>query len=794
MTNYSENELIPHALKIIKEHKDGIDMKNLLIELRDSMKPDGVDCETLKNRSDDKFSQKVRNLKSHKTLEKQNLVDCKSGKFYISQVGLNFLWDLKENIKTIGKKFNINQEGLKFINEENYDLLSINILNDWPISVRTYNALKGENIIFLGDLITYTESNNSFASLLRIKNFGRKSLNEISELYRKITTDINITNFNPSKWENLREKLILDQKKNLIDKIESQKGLKGFNKSLFKNFEEFKEFFYKIEKIIINPNIEASKLEKLILVDIDYIQSLFTDRTVDFFKGRYGYKEEYKTLDQLGKKYEITRERVRQLERDLNSTLVRLGKIDKDSLVRFFEKYEYVSFHKLFPTLDKNFTDTARSTGEITRDKLVIFMENFCGVKEEYFKTPERELWHFDVYKLQEIFTLIPSGLNQENFIEIIKDNFGYNNFVAKSAIEFMDKKELIKIQNNKIYPIKISKNLEVTNILVSYPEGLHWRKIAEIGNRSFTKNKWDLNRIVGDSSLNMLSNQNIYLVERGTYKLFKFCPEIKNKDMIIEIFIRYLKNNNLEQSPMEPIFKEIRNLSDFKNLNFYDARAIIKKFGTEKGLFHKGTSGTNTISLNENIKVISLKDKIRDVIFNSSGEVHLQDIIKKLQKTNEDIPVDIHLNDLVDEMKIFRISPGTFLNFEDGIKLCDKDDVKSVLNEVLDNYEFITTGFIREFVNDRLGFNLSNFYYDTLARLLAKENNWYYGANYLSKNRKKTIGGKKYIIENYDENLSTTENFQILSKKIGISKMYYNNIVYQYKNNFNTDWIHKDD
>ena len=58
----------------------------------------------------------------------------------------------------------------------------------------------------------------------------------------------------------------------------------------------------------------------------------------------------------------------------------------------------------------------------------------------------------------------------------------------------------------------------------------------------------------------------------------------------------------------------------------------------------------------------------------------------------------------------------------------------------------------------------------------------------------KKTIGGKKYIIENYDENLSTNENFQILSKKIGISKMYYNNIVYQYKNNFNTDWIHKDD
>ena len=33
------------------------------------MIPSGEDLERLSNRSDDKFSQKVRNLKSHKTLE-----------------------------------------------------------------------------------------------------------------------------------------------------------------------------------------------------------------------------------------------------------------------------------------------------------------------------------------------------------------------------------------------------------------------------------------------------------------------------------------------------------------------------------------------------------------------------------------------------------------------------------------------------------------------------------------------------------------------------------------------------
>ncbi len=668
------------------------------------------------------------------------------------------------------------------------NLISINILNDWPLSVRTYNALKAEEIIFLGDLLSYEET-----SLLKLRNFGRKSLNEIQELFQKFNIDKENTSYDLSDWSEIREDLIKRYKENEKIKIETRNNLSGLNKSIFNDFNKFKENFYNIKTIKITKDLYVKEIEEFIIKDIEYLISLLTERMKVFFFGRYGFKENYKTLDELGKQYGITRERVRQLEKILNLSLARIGLIEKQTLINYFNQYDYVSFHKLFPRLDKMFTDTARGTEEITRDKLTVFMEFYCGVKAEYFKTPERELWNFNEDKLKEIFTLIPSGLDQENFIEIIKDNYGYNNFVAKSSIEFMNNRKLIKIFNNKIYPLKMLKNLEVTHILVSYPEGLHWRKIAEIGNNSFTNNKWDLNRIVGDSSLNMLTNQSIYLFERGSYRLFRHCTEIKNKTEIINFFIKYLQDNNLEQSPMEPPFKEITNLSQFQDLNFYDARAIIKKFGAESGLFHKGTSGTNTISLNKNIKVISLKEKIKDIISNAPDEIHLQDIIKKLQKTNEDIPVDQHLNDLVDEMKIFRISPGTFLNFDDAIKLCDKKDVKKELERLLENYEFITSGFMREKINDELGFNLSNFYYDTLSRILAKENEWFYGSNYLSKKKEKVMSAQQYIKDQYDDNLSKNDNYENISKKIGISKMYFDNIVYQSINNFNTDWIHED-
>ena len=72
MTNFTESELIPVAVKIIKKNSSGINTSNLIKQLRIELKPEGDDAIILANRSDDKFSQKVRNLKSHKTLERKN--------------------------------------------------------------------------------------------------------------------------------------------------------------------------------------------------------------------------------------------------------------------------------------------------------------------------------------------------------------------------------------------------------------------------------------------------------------------------------------------------------------------------------------------------------------------------------------------------------------------------------------------------------------------------------------------------------------------------------------------------
>jgi DNA-directed RNA polymerase subunit alpha len=50
-------------------------------------------------------------------------------------------------------------------------------VDELELSVRSYNCLKNANIRTIGDLVTKTE-----AEMLKTKNFGRKSLNEIKEI------------------------------------------------------------------------------------------------------------------------------------------------------------------------------------------------------------------------------------------------------------------------------------------------------------------------------------------------------------------------------------------------------------------------------------------------------------------------------------------------------------------------------------------------------------------------------------------------------------------------------------
>ena len=63
----AERDLVIPALKAAADRQTGeITTADLIIELTDKFQPDGLDAEILEGRNDTRFSQKVRNLVSHR--------------------------------------------------------------------------------------------------------------------------------------------------------------------------------------------------------------------------------------------------------------------------------------------------------------------------------------------------------------------------------------------------------------------------------------------------------------------------------------------------------------------------------------------------------------------------------------------------------------------------------------------------------------------------------------------------------------------------------------------------------
>jgi len=103
---------------------------------------------------------------------------------------------LKEQF-TVFINFDEEEEVYEEIIEEEDEVLNENLnrsVEELELSVRSANCLKNANIRFIGELVQKTE-----AEMLKTKNFGRKSLNEIKEILAEmgLQLGLKIANWTP---------------------------------------------------------------------------------------------------------------------------------------------------------------------------------------------------------------------------------------------------------------------------------------------------------------------------------------------------------------------------------------------------------------------------------------------------------------------------------------------------------------------------------------------------------------------------------------------------------------------
>ena len=434
MTNYSEKQLVEPSLRIIANHKNGITTQKLIEKLRLILKPNGEDTLILSNRADDKFSQKVRNLKSHKSLEKDNWVKFKEDKYFITDIGNKYL-----NNIPIHEHLDLERD------ETIFNFIPLKHLN---FDERLNNFFYKENCNYVYDLHLLTNYGKDIDSLKKFRNLGSKSLSKIKKFYQ----------------DNL----------NLIKEIVPEISKEKVTAIVLNNK-------FKIEKFIIQ-NVEKNEInsKKEIIFNKDLIEDFFNKN----FKKNISYKMIFyervmknRTLDSVGKELNVTRERIRQIE-----SIIKKKLIDNLSIKYFFLKIENILKDIVFEN-SKNFKKKLISK-ELISDEIsfqdLYNLANFFGLKSikkfkkinnKYFafesKFYENELLKFIKFKTRN--DAKNNGIINTDILlkEIKSKNFQIN---KEDLLDLIDE-DLISTSlniNNKYLLTNVLKSLKKsTNILV---------------------------------------------------------------------------------------------------------------------------------------------------------------------------------------------------------------------------------------------------------------------------------------------------------------------------------------
>ena len=388
VTDYN---LIAPALSTINlEENNIISTSKLINNLRTSSNIPETEKQILKNRSDDKFSQKIRNLISHKVLEKYNLAKSSKNKIELTNHG-----------KRLGKLINKNISVQNIIDIElltrnseykknllmaklniNFNPFLLEKLESCDLSVRAKKFIDAAGIKFVGDLV----SNISHKEVMKFPNSGKITLNEIEVFLSQNNLYLGMK----TNWNNIENKDYL---------------AKEYSKNQTLNID------FNIDNIISKYLKKKSK----------ETESQF-ERRKKIITLRFGLNGKFSTLDTIGKEFNITRERIRQIQSKF------CNEIKNKEDLKFSIKKLILFTSQQTPTLEKSLNISLSQGGFFNTYKSFTNLRNIITSFAKY---------SFDIYVFRDLSYNLEEPSETMSFQEFLisskKEEKNLNSIITNS-------------------------------------------------------------------------------------------------------------------------------------------------------------------------------------------------------------------------------------------------------------------------------------------------------------------------------------------------------------------------
>ncbi len=277
------------------------------------------------------------------------------------------------------------------------------------------------------------------------------------------------------------------------------------------------------------------------------------------------------------------------------------------------------------------------------------------------------------------------------------------------------------------VKPLALPKVELFANTLLDMPSGGSWQSIQTHAiSKNITNSEITLTRLE-PSLMRAADREYIYQCARGTYRHLNFLEldnlTVKNVLAKVKSKLQALKYEGRDTASLAiDIFKN----EDFSS-DYFVIRHIVRAFGASEGIFFKGKSGADTVSLDSDFDVASQKTILIEVFKKSLKALSKKDIADKIRSQSIG-HANFYLDKLVTEGVVVRVDETHYAHIDNAFKAVDISQVIETAIKYIEKEDRVIEGEkIQAFLNRNLGLEFNKYFYLSMLKVHASD----YGANY---------------------------------------------------------------
>jgi DNA phosphorothioation-dependent restriction protein DptH len=511
-----------------------------------------------------------------------------------------------------------------------------------------------------------------------------------------------------------------------------------------------------------NFDLPLNDLENYLINDLESYFLQENTRDNDILSRRLGVNCTSETLEEIGKSYDITRERIRQIESIAKKNFIAKLSISPKVIWAITKANLSELRAPLFPSLREYFN---------TDKNFYSFLEVCCALNENEIRKVTSPNLNKAVF--EEFWIWNKSPANIEDLSWYLYENMNIELAIAENQISIWIQDGILERNKEEVKPRALSKVPGITNALLDFPNGDVWESIQKHANeKHLSSSKFFVDRLE-PNLMRATDKEYVYQIDRGTYRHISFLnlSEDDKQQILSKVYSKLTEHKHSGRNSVNlhaDIYKPI-GFSD----EYFIVRHIVRAFGEPFGIYFNGKSGADTVSLDSEFSLASQKTVLVDLFKTSLKMLSKKDVASKIRSQSIG-HASFYLDKLLTDGVIVRIDESHYAHVDNAFNGVDIEGTLGLAFEYLENENRIIEGEkIQSHLNKRLNKEYNKYFYISLlkAHSMSFDKHYYFIQNLISKNDIEYSGLSDICREALDNSTSREEAFLLVNEKVCIHK-----------------------